>query len=127
MIPAMHERVSDFFYDAGLTDGYIVQLLRWKDSGKKKDRFMIFSPAGGSAIRTDLGADYYVAVDVVGRVGEDKETDDKAHEIIDYIQKNPMPNDCIGYIQNMGGMPAPITTTEDRIVYRLRFSVTFGE
>lgn len=127
MTPSMHERVADLFKNAGLTDGYITQLLRWRDTGNKTDKFIVFRPNGGTDIKHDLGSYFYVLVDVVGAVNDDKETNEKAQQIINYIQNNPMPNDCIGYIQNMGGMPPPIPTNEDRIVYKLGFSVTFGE
>lgn len=126
MTPTMPERVRDYLKDAGLLDNCVVQMLRWIDSSKKTDTFVVFRSNGGSNIRNDLGAEYYILVDVVGPINNDRKTDQLANSIIDYVQKNPLSN-CLGYIENMGGTPAPVETTEGRLVYRLLFRVVFGE
>lgn len=127
MTPAMHRRVRDYFVDAGLTTGFITQMLRWRDTGKDVDKFIVFRPNSGSAIRNDLGSEYLVMVDVVGAINEDEEADNATQAIISYIQANPMPNDCIGHIENVGGIPSPVSTTEGRLVYRLQFACLYGE
>ena len=66
MIPAMHDRLRDYFISAGLTDGFKFQKLIWTDSGVKTDKFMVFRPNGGSNLRNELGGEYYVMVDVIG-------------------------------------------------------------
>ncbi|WP_438821221.1 phage tail termination protein, partial [Enterobacter hormaechei] len=38
-----------------------------------------------------------------------------------------MADECVGYIQNMGAIPAPVLTEEGRIVFRLQFACTYGE
>ncbi|AIX48832.1 hypothetical protein PSNIH1_00435 [Pantoea sp. PSNIH1] len=127
MTPPMHTRVRDLFASAGLTDGFVTQLLVWKDTGKLTDKFIVFRPNGGSAIRNDLGSEYYVLVDVIGAKDGNGAADAAAQAITDYVQQNPMPNDCIGHIENVGGMPAPVLTTEGRLVYRLLFACLYGE
>lgn len=65
MNPPMHTRLRDYFVDAGLTAGFTTQLLMWNDTGNMSERFMVFRPNGGSSIRNELGAEYYVLVDVI--------------------------------------------------------------
>ncbi|RDA68354.1 hypothetical protein DVH07_06545 [Hafnia paralvei] len=127
MIPSMHDRVKQLFVDAGLTAGYVVQTLVWTGSEKLTDSFIVFRPNGGSAIRNDLGSNYYILVDLIGAKGKNSATDQTAQNIISYVQANPMPNDCIGHIENMGGIPSPVLTEEGRLVYRLQFAVIYGE
>ncbi|WP_193160028.1 phage tail termination protein [Serratia ureilytica] len=127
MTPAMHRRVRDYFVDAGLTAGFTTQMLRWRDTGKGEDKFIVFRPNGGSPVRNDLASEYLVLVDVISAEGEDEEADNAVQAIISYIQNNPMPNDCIGHIENVGGIPSPVSTTEGRLVYRLQFACLYGE
>lgn len=127
MTPAMHRRIHDYFVDAGLTTGFITQMLRWRDTGNDADKFLVFRPNSGSAIRNDLGSEYLVMVDVVGAIKEDEDADNATQAIISHIQANPMPNDCIGHIENVGGIPSPVSTTEGRLVYRLQFACLYGE
>ncbi|HEJ7171097.1 hypothetical protein JEP93_17990 [Serratia marcescens] len=127
MTPAMHRRVRDYFVDAGLTAGFTTQMLRWRDTGKGEDKFIVFRPNGGSPVRNDLASEYLVLVDVISAEGEDEEADNAVQAIISHIQNNPMPNDCIGHIENVGGIPSPVSTTEGRLVYRLQFACLYGE
>jgi len=124
--PPMHTRVKNYLSDAGLTDGFQVQLLMWNDTGSLSDRFMVFRPNGGSAIRNQLGGEYYVLLDVIGAKGGNGAVDERVQAIIDYVQQNPMADACVGYLQNLGGIPSPVLTTEGRLVYRLQFVCTFG-
>lgn len=126
MTPPMHTRVRNYFVDAGLTDGFQVQLLMWNDSRDLSERFMVFRPNGGSAVRNGLGSEYYVMVDVIGAKGGNGAADTAVQNIIDYVQQNPMTDNCVGYLENLGGIPAPVLTTEGRLVYRLQFVATFG-
>lgn len=126
MNPPMHTRVKNYLSDAGLTDGFQVQLLMWNDTGSLSDRFMVFRPNGGSAIRNQLGGEYYVLLDVIGAKGGNGAVDERVQAIIDYVQQNPMTDACVGYLQNLGGIPSPVLTAEGRLVYRLQFVATFG-
>ena len=127
MNPPMYLRVRDLFVESGLTSGFTTQLLMWNDNGDASEQFIVFRPNGGSAIRNDLGSDYYVMVDVIGAKGRNAVVDATANAILDYIQQNPMPSNCIGHIENIGGMPTPLPTTEGRLVYRLNFACLYGE
>ncbi|MEG1213341.1 MAG: hypothetical protein RSE29_19675, partial [Leclercia sp.] len=78
-------------------------------------------------IRTDLGSEYHVLVDVVGAKDKRKDALNAVQRIVEFVQANPMADDCVGYIQNMGAIPAPVLTEEGRIVFRLQFACTYGE
>lgn len=127
MIPMMYERVRNMFVNAGLTDGFTDQLLMFDDPKDPSKAVMVFRSNGGSAIRNDLGAEHYVLVDVVGARTKRNEAALAVQRIIDYIQQHPMADECVGYIQNMGAIPAPVLTDEGRIVFRLQFSCAYGE
>ncbi|MBE0395450.1 hypothetical protein ILP74_08265 [Citrobacter amalonaticus] len=127
MTPMMHERVRNMFGDAGLTTGFTVQQLMYDDPGDLSKAVMVFRPSGGTAIRSSLGSEYYVLVDVIGAKDKRKDALIAVQRVVDYVQANPMANDCVGYIQNMGSIPAPVLTEEGRIVFRLQFSCTFGD
>ncbi|EOE6860063.1 hypothetical protein ACKS2O_002516 [Cronobacter dublinensis] len=127
MNPPMHTRLRDYFVDAGLTAGFTTQLLMWNDTGNMSERFMVFRPNGGSSIRNELGAEYYVLVDVIGAKGSNGDLDNSVQQIIQHVQSDPLPSNCIGYIENFGGIPAPVLTAEGRLVYRLQFAIKYGE
>lgn len=127
MTPPMYERVQQYFEDAGLTSDYIVQLLMFDDPGDLAKSVMVFRPNGGSNIRNELGAEYHILVDVVGAKGKRGAVAKRVQDIIDYVEKNDLKSTCVGLIQNMGGVPAPVLTEEGRIVFRLMFSCLYGE
>ena len=127
MNPPMHTRVRNYLADAGLTDGFKTQLLVWNDTGTATDKYLVFRPNGGSAVRNQLGAEHYVLVDVIGAKGGNAAVDEAVQAIIEHVQQNPMSDNCIGYLQNLGGIPAPVLTTEGRLVYRLQFVATHGD
>jgi len=123
----MYERVRNYFGDAGLTTGFIVQLLAWDDTKKLTDSFIVFRPNGGTDIRNDLGSDHYVLVDVISAKDKRRAAAEKAQEIINYVEQNDINDECLGLIQNLGNMPAPILTEEGRLVFRLQFMCVYGE
>ncbi|HDY6675929.1 phage tail termination protein [Escherichia coli] len=127
MTPMMHERVRNMFGDAGLTAGFTVQKLMYDDPGDLSQAVMVFRPNGGSNIRHDLGSEHHVLVDVIGAKDKRGDAADAAQRIVDYVQANPMADECVGYIQNMGAIPAPVLTAEGRMVFRLQFACTYGE
>lgn len=127
MNPAMHTRVRNYLVDSGLTEGFKTQLLVWSDTGTTSDKFMVFRPNGGSAVRNQLGGEYYVLLDVIGAKGGNGVVDEAVQAIIEHVQQNPMSDSCIGYLQNLGGIPAPVLTAEGRLVYRLQFVATHGD
>lgn len=127
MTPMMHERVRNLFVGAGLTAGFTVQQLMYDDPGKLTEAVMVFRPNGGTNIRTDLGSEYYVLVDVIAAKDKRGNALSAVQRIVDYVQANPMTDECVGYIENMGSIPAPVLTEEGRMVFRLQFACTYGE
>ncbi|EFD0449873.1 hypothetical protein [Escherichia coli] len=127
MTPMMHERVRNMFGDAGLTVGFTVQKLVYDDPEDLTQAVMVFRPNGGSNIRHDLGSEHHVLVDVIGAKDKRGDAANAVQRIVDYVQANPMADECVGYIQNMGAIPAPVLTAEGRIVFRLQFACTYGE
>jgi len=127
MTPMMHERVRNMFGDAGLTAGFTVQKLMYDDPEDLTQAVMVFRPNGGSNIRHDLGSEHHVLVDVIGTKDKRGDAANAVQRIVDYVQANPMADECVGYIQNMGAIPAPVLTAEGRIVFRLQFACTYGE
>ena len=127
MTPMMHERVRNMFGDAGLTAGFTVQKLMYDDPDDLTQAVMVFRPNGGSDIRHDLGSEHHVLVDVIGAKDKRGDATNAVQRIVDYVQANPMADECVGYIQNMGSIPAPVLTAEGRIVFRLQFACTYGE
>ena len=127
MTPMMHERVRNMFGDAGLTAGFTVQKLMYDDPEDLTQAVMVFRPNGGSNIRHDLGSEHHILVDVIGAKDKRGDATNAVQRIIDYVQANPMADECVGYIQNMGAIPAPVLTAEGRIVFRLQFACTHGE
>lgn len=127
MTPMMHERVRNMFGDAGLTAGFTVQKLMYDDPEDLTQAVMVFRPNGGSNMRHDLGSEHHVLVDVIGAKDKRGDAANAVQRIVDYVQANPMADECVGYIQNMGAIPAPLLTAEGRIVFRLQFACTYGE
>lgn len=127
MTPMMHERVRNMFVDAELTTGFTVQQLMYDDPKDLAKAIIVFRPNGGSNIRTDLGSEYHVLVDVVGAKDKRKDALNAVQRIVDYVQDNPISDSCVGHIENMGGIPPPVLTEEGRLVFRLQFSCLYGE
>ncbi|HGL4247181.1 TPA: hypothetical protein ACKE17_003402 [Enterobacter hormaechei] len=123
----MYQRVRNMFGEAGLTNGFLVQLLNFNDPKDLSKAIMVFRPNGGTPIRNDLGNDNYVLVDVIGAKDKNQAAATAAQSILDYVQANPHADECVGKIENMGAYPTPVTTEEGRIVLRLQFACTFGD
>ncbi|ENE2793522.1 hypothetical protein ABND02_004269, partial [Yersinia enterocolitica] len=47
MTPSMHRRVRDYFVESGLTTAFTTQMLKWRDTGKLTEQFIVFRPNGG--------------------------------------------------------------------------------
>ncbi|MGU3413779.1 hypothetical protein ACLBW0_21660 [Enterobacteriaceae bacterium C34A] len=127
MTPPMYQRVRNMFVDAGLTTGFVVQLLAFNDPGDLTKAVMVFRPNGGTSIRNDLGNDNYVLVDLIGAKNKIQDVATAAQTIVDYVQANPHSDECVGKIENMGAIPAPVQTEEGRMVFRLQFACIYGD
>jgi len=121
----MYQRVAEYLKKTGLTNGFTVQYLRWRDTKTKNNKFIVFRPNGGSIIRTNLGNEYYTLIDFIGAVNDIETIDNDVSKVADYIKNNPYTDDT-GFIQIIGAIPAPVTTDDERLVYRLLVSCKFG-
>ena len=121
----MYQRVAEYLKKTGLTNGFIVQYLKWRDTKTKNNKFIVFRPNGGSILKTDLGNEYFTLIDFIGAVNDIETIDNDVSTIVDYIKNNPY-TDETGLIQIVGAIPAPVTTEEERLVYRLLVSCKFG-
>lgn len=127
MTPAMYMRLKDLFVAEGLTAEFKVQWRQWKDSGKDADQFIVFRSSGGTNIEYDRGGDWYVMVDVVSSKSNPDAADAAVNAIVEYISLQSGADDCVGALQLVGNVPAPISTEEGRLVTRLLVSCTYGE
>lgn len=132
MTPPMYKRVRDAFMESGLTDGLNVQVLTWTDDPADKrlaKSYIVFRPSGGSNIDRDISGDYYVMVDVISAKGvtEYQKADDAVNRIVEHVKQNPLMSNCLGQITNLGGIPAPVLSTDGRLIYRLMFACLYGE
>lgn len=123
----MYMRLKDLFVAEGLTADFKVQWRQWKDSGKDADQFIVFRSAGGTDIEYDRGGDWYVMVDVVSSKSNPDAADAAVNAIVEYISAQSGADDCVGALQIVGNVPAPISTEEGRLVTRLLVSCTYGE
>lgn len=121
----MYQRVAEYLKKTGLTNGFTVQYLKWRDTKTKNNKFIVFRPNGGSILKTDLGNEYFTLIDFIGAVNDIETIDNDVSTIVDYIKNNPY-TDETGLIQIVGAIPAPVTTEEERLVYRLLVSCKFG-
>ena len=100
---------------------------QWRDTGKDADQFIVFRPSGGTNIEYDRGGDWYVMVDVVSSKANPDAADAAVNAIVEYISAQSGADGCVGALQLVGNVPAPIPTEEGRLVTRLLVSCTYGE
>lgn len=127
MTPPMYLRLRDHFEDAGLTAGLTIQILMWNDTGKPSDAFIVFRSGGGSDVQHDRGGDFFVMVDVIGAKGKNTVADAVVNRIAEFISDQEGDDSCVGAMQLLGGVPAPIPSAEGRLIYRLMVCCTYGE
>lgn len=127
MTPPMYQRLRDLFEDVGLTAGLKIQWRQWRDTGNKNDAFIVFRAGGGTDISYDAGGEWFVMVDIVSGVDNPDAADTAVTAIVDYIAAQEGADECVGALRLVGNVPAPITTEEGRLVWRLLVSCTYGE
>ncbi|EFV42463.1 hypothetical protein HMPREF0864_00792 [Enterobacteriaceae bacterium 9_2_54FAA] len=115
-------KFREWLEDAGLTDGYKVQMVQWveqkSDTGNMK--YMVFQPDNGTSRVDDIGAEDYVLVIIVGAENDVQPLIQRAQDILDYASQHS-DDSCLNAIFNDGGLPTPIPTEDNRMVIRLRF------
>ncbi|SUB51636.1 phage tail termination protein [Pasteurella testudinis] len=104
-----------------LLTGYQIQLYQWRDRGEKVKAYAVFMPDGGTPIRQDLGGESYITLNLIGSVQTGYDAMPKAQEIIDHIKANSSAE--FGYVENMGAIPRPVFTEDNRIVVPLQFRI----
>lgn len=111
----------DYLKRGGLTDGFIVQRLDWKERPETKiQQYIVIRPASGSGRLGELSADDYVDVILVSAQDDPIPALTRADEILKYVAANP--SDCnLNSVFNMGGLPSGIVTAENRTIFRLSF------
>ncbi|MDE9467388.1 phage tail termination protein [Xenorhabdus bovienii] len=116
------EQFRHYLATAGLIDGFRVQMVTWieqKDDGGQM-QYMVFQPAGGTGRLDDLSADDNVQVILVSGQNDPQPIIQRTQEILDYVAAHP-DDDCLNAVFNLGGMPTPIPTQENRYIIRLLF------
>ncbi|WP_058912869.1 hypothetical protein [Entomohabitans teleogrylli] len=132
MTPPMYKRVRNFIAESGLLTGYIIQNLIWTDDiadTRKTKSYVVFRPNGGTNPDRELGSEHYTMVDVISARGPSAHhrADNTVNAIVDYVQKNPISDSCLGQITCLGAVPAPVLSAEGRLIYRLQFACLYGE
>lgn len=121
----MYKEFHNYLSRTELLKGAIVQYLRWRDVGQDKI-YLVFRPSGGSNLSNSLANEYFVQVDFVAPCNDLEQIDDLVHNVVDYIKENQF-DEKLGNVQVVGNIPSPISTVDDRLVYRLLISVQNGE
>ncbi|MDY0685646.1 hypothetical protein ACFGWO_07560 [Pasteurella multocida] len=98
-----------------------VQLHQWKDNGDKKSEYIVFQNNGGTPIRDGLSSESYIIISIIGSVQSGYSAATKANELINFIKQNAITE--FGYIENMGGVPNPIFTSDNRMTMQLQFRI----
>ncbi|MBD2806356.1 hypothetical protein ID855_16965 [Xenorhabdus sp. ZM] len=119
------EKFRHYLENAGLVNGFKVQLATWieqkGDGGKMQ--YMVFQPAGGTGRLDDISADDIVQVTLVSAQNDPQPAIQRAQDILDYVAAHP-DDDCLNAVFNLGGLPTPMPTQENRYVIRLLFRCT---
>lgn len=124
----MTDRLTAYLKDAGLTDGYKVQAMFWRDNGKTTDKFIIVQPGGGTIVTADLSNDYFMSVWVLGaQGGEDMpQVIARAREIMQYVKDHQI-DSCLGSVNLLNPFPRPVQTEEKRVAIEISLRIRYGE
>ncbi|HHE3616708.1 hypothetical protein NM952_11600 [Pasteurella multocida subsp. multocida] len=98
-----------------------VQLHQWKDNGDKKSEYIVFQNNGGTPIRDGLSSESYIIISIIGSAQSGYSVATKANELIEFVKKNAITE--FGYIENIGGVPGPIFTSDNRMTMQLQFRI----
>ncbi|ULX30128.1 hypothetical protein H1D06_07090 [Mannheimia haemolytica] len=99
-----------------LADGYVVQLYQWEDTQKAKP-VIVIQPNSGSPQVSDLSSEHYLLISLVAGKNSGYTIEERAMAIMSKILVEPFAS--FGYIESMGGLPAPIFTEDNRMIFRL--------
>ncbi|HII3771050.1 phage tail termination protein [Pasteurella multocida] len=113
--------IKDHIISSNLFSLFQVQLHQWKDNGDKKSEYIVFQNNGGTPIRDGLSSESYITISIIGSVQSGYSAAKKANELINFIKQNAITE--FGYIENMGGVPNPIFTSDNRMTMQLQFRI----
>lgn len=124
----MTDRLTAYLKDTGLTDGYKVQAMFWRDTGKTTDKFIVIQPAGGTIVTADLSNDYFATVWVLGVQGgaDLKDVVTRGREIMQYVKDHSV-DSCLGYVRLLNPFPTPVQTEEKRVAIQISLLIRYGE
>ena len=88
---------------------------------KKGGPYVVIQSNGGGAQISTLGSEHYLLVSLIASKAMGFTIEAKAIELINYALSNPVSD--FGYIENTGGIPQPIFTTDNRMILRLQFRI----
>lgn len=120
----MYKQVNEYLNNSGLITDEIVQYLIWKDKGNDKT-YIVFRPNGGSSLSGTLGNEYHVLIDFIAPDNDPERIDNLVSQVVDHINNNQF-DKCLGFIEVVGAIPTPLTTVDNRIVYRLQVAIKHG-
>ncbi|PHM37190.1 phage tail termination protein [Xenorhabdus innexi] len=111
----------DYLARGNLTEGFIAQRLKWEEKANTQtQQYLVIQPAGGSGRLAGLSADDYIDVILVSEQGKPIPVMERAVEILNFVANNP-DDDQLNSVFNVGGLPSPITSEENRTIFRLSF------
>lgn len=112
----------DYLQRGGVTDDFdFIQPYLWNEMpNSKMERYLVVQTSSGSGRLGELSANDYIDVIVVSAQNDLGWAAKKAESILQYVTNNP--SDCnLNSVFNMGGLPNPIPTSDNRVVFRLSF------
>lgn len=112
----------DYLQRGGVTDDFdFIQPYLWNEMpNSKTERYLVVQASSGSGRLGELSANDYIDVIVVSAQNDLGWAAKKAESILQYVTSNP--SDCnLNSVFNMGGLPNPIPTSDNRVVFRLSF------
>ncbi|HDR1174249.1 hypothetical protein [Pasteurella multocida] len=113
--------IKDHIISSNLFNLFQVQLHQWKDNGDKRTEYIVLQNNGGTPMRDGLSSESYITISIIGSVQSGYSVATKANELINFIKQNAITE--FGYIENIGGVPSPIFTSDNRMTMQLQFRI----
>lgn len=111
----------DWLKTNGQLAGLTVQLYQWEDLADKNQTYFVIQPNGGSTQVAEMGAEHTLQISLVAGKASGFTIEEKARALIAFVLNNPIAP--FGYVESVGGLPAPIFTADNRMVLRLTFRI----
>lgn len=98
-----------------------VQFHQWREKSDKNVQYIVFQNNGGTPIRQDMVSESYILISLISSAQSGYDIAIKSQELIDFIKENAITE--FGYIENIGGIPSPIFTTDNRMTMQIQFRI----